>query len=185
MRVHSTHANIFAKYKKKTFYYIFYSIENMVNAWIIHVKSVQANNPGMSYKQAMVKAKDSYKKQKGKGVEDIVDSIGASTSNNDDYLKALDKGLTFTQGILDSDARNKRVTERSSRRDTRAKARQERRSSIQKAKADNKVAVQERKKAAIERKNEIKEAKHQKKLKKFSLFSYLKCLNLNDLSVEI
>ena len=41
----------------------------MSNPWITHLKKVRQENPSLSYKECMVKGKQSYnKKQKGKGV---------------------------------------------------------------------------------------------------------------------
>lgn len=39
----------------------------MPNAWITHIKSVQSKNPGMSYKDAMIEAKKTYKPVKKRG----------------------------------------------------------------------------------------------------------------------
>ena len=39
----------------------------MPNKWMTHVSKVRKDNPSLSYKATLIKAKASYKKQKGKG----------------------------------------------------------------------------------------------------------------------
>ena len=48
----------------------------MSNPWITHLKQVRQSTPHLSYKERMVKGKQSYtKKQKGKGA--IGDTVGS------------------------------------------------------------------------------------------------------------
>ena len=145
------------------------------NQWVIHVKAYQAEHPGMSYKDAMAKAKSSYKPKSegckmvhhGKGLDTIVEAGLDASSNTDELLELADKGLSFTKGVLENDTRIRRVEKRQDRRDTRAKARQERRSQVKGAKADKKTAKISRKTNKIARKEELKDAKHQKKLSRY------------------
>ena len=61
----------------------------MANKWITHVQKYQANHPGMSYKEAMQKAKPSYTRQGGSAAL-IAQSIGKAA---DASSKILTGGL--------------------------------------------------------------------------------------------
>jgi len=56
-------SKIIIKNKFKLKYIVNYKI---MNPWLEHVKKVRAKNKGLSYKEALQKAKASYKKGKGK-----------------------------------------------------------------------------------------------------------------------
>eukprot|EP00732_Lithocolla_globosa_P007351 Lithocolla_globosa_v1_NODE_9270_length_726_cov_243.643815.p1 type:complete len:145 gc:universal NODE_9270_length_726_cov_243.643815:190-624(+) len=143
----------------------------MVNPWIKHVKDYQAEHPGMSYRDAMSKARSSYKPLK-KGCGDIgtdlVGSVLDSTSNADELLELADKGISFTEGILDSDQRRNRVDKRIERRDKRATHRQERRQNAKDVKQDRKNEKQKLKTDKITHKRQVKQAKHERKISKIS-----------------
>eukprot|EP00732_Lithocolla_globosa_P005320 Lithocolla_globosa_v1_NODE_5439_length_1236_cov_33.189189.p2 type:complete len:142 gc:universal NODE_5439_length_1236_cov_33.189189:1056-631(-) len=140
----------------------------MVSAWILHVKAY-AKEHNVKYGEALKLASPSYKKkQRGKGLDDALVAVADSANSNDDYLEAAKLGIDFTQGILDSDQRRSRVDKRINRRDSRATHRQERRQEAKDVKQDRKNEKQKLKKDKITHKREVKQAKHDRKIKNIS-----------------
>ena len=45
------------------FYKIEYIIEMAENPWLVHVRKVRACNPCLTYKEVLIKAKETYKKE--------------------------------------------------------------------------------------------------------------------------
>ena len=76
----------------------------MSNPWITHLKKVRQENPSLSYKECMVKGKQSYKKkQKGGGV------IGDQAGRIWNVVKKIGKAtavasLAIPAGVLASQA---------------------------------------------------------------------------------
>ena len=64
----------------------------MTNAWLTHVKAFHSKNPQLTYKQALIGAKSSYKKQSGGGAGKTLDT-NALANRGIDVAQELEGNL--------------------------------------------------------------------------------------------
>jgi hypothetical protein len=69
----------------------------MPNKWMTHVSKVKKANPSLPYKSVLIKAGETYKKQKGKGIFDIARGALQNTDGKGGIYKVLDKIRNITK----------------------------------------------------------------------------------------